>query len=381
MRVLLVHTDIQGGGVEKVLVTLATHLPVEAKAIAYYPANHPEPPEDFKHYLSQKGVQLFRAPVPLLSIRYLFWLRSLIKNWSPHIVHFHGTLPGVIGGMLRRFVPTPPVFLYTQHPRHSHDAPWLRLLGGRTFFRFLDHIICVSNAVHDDLLSIAGQALSKKVSVIYNGIDLQPFSSPSSPAERARLRRSIGLAPGDVVIGSVGLLWPPKGYPDLLQAFKTLSQRLDTPLKLVLVGDGPQRPELEELSQTLGIHRNVLFLGWRPDVPSLLQTFDIYVQPSHTEGLPMALLEASASALPIVATAVGGVPELLSDGYNALLVQPGDTTAMAKALECLITNPQLAKSLAHAARHRVIEDFSAQAMANAHLSLYERLLREAGSEK
>jgi len=381
MKVLLVHTDIQGGGIEKVVVLLASHLPADARAICYHPTNHPEPSQQLKQDLRARGVELFRAPCSPLSLRYLTWLRGLIKAWSPDIVHFHGALLGIVAGALRRLVPRPPVFVYSQHPRASTDAYWLRILGARGLFRFLDHIVCVSKAVEEDLLSIAGARLQGKTSVIYNGIDLEPFSSSVSSAQRTALRQQLGVAPDETVIGSVGLLWPPKGYKYLLYAFEKISADSAQPLRLVIVGDGVERRELEQLAAKLKINRHVSFLGWRSDVPELLGTFDIYVQPSLSEGLPVALLEASATGLPIVATAVGGVPELIIHGHSGLVVQPGDPEALAQALKDLLDNPRRASQMAAAARKRVSKEFSVQVMADRHLQLYQQLLMEATGSK
>jgi glycosyltransferase involved in cell wall biosynthesis len=213
--------------------------------------------------------------------------------------------------------------------------------------------------------------LACRASVIQNGIDLAPYVAPPIPEERVRLRRALGLGAEDVAIGSVGLLWRAKGQEHLLRALARLQD-----VVVFLVGSGADEKPLRDLAVDLGITGRVRFLGWRDDVRQLLQAVDLYVQPSLTEGLPLAVVEAGAAGLPIVASDVGGIPEIITHGANGLLVPPGDPQALAQAIQKLIEDPQMARRLGDAARQAAFERFSAEAMAERYMQLYERLLRD-----
>lgn len=373
MRLLLVHSDLVGGGIEKILVTLARAVPVAEKAICYCPSSHPEPPAELVEGLRRDGIQVLRMLPRATSPLYPWRLARAIGHYRPDLVHFHGTLMGVVGGLLRGLFPRRVAFVYTQHSHHSQDARWLRLLARRTFGR-LDHVVCVSQAVREDLLGSPGLGgLAGRTTVIHNGIDLTAFAEEVPAEEVAAMRREMGAGEGERVIGSVGLLWRIKGYHVLLPAFARLLESF--PLaRLALVGKGEQEEELRALARELGVAQRVSFLGWRGDVPRLLRAFDLYVQPSTSEGLPLAPLEAGAVGLPVVATRVGGMPEAVVGGRTGLLVPPEDPEAMAEAMLALLGDPKEARRLGETARRRVREEFSAETMAAEHARLYTALV-------
>ena len=373
MRVLMVHSDLQGGGVERVLVTLARHLPFAARGICYCPSNHPEPPDEFTAALRADGLQLFRVRPPLLSLRYPCRLGKVIGAFAPDIVHLHGTSLGVVGGLLRLRFRRAPVFVYTQHPKHSQDARWLRTVARAAFPR-IDHLVCVSEAVREDLLALPGlNKLGSHTSVIHNGVDLEPFRDDRAARSPQAVRAEMGIADDELVIGAVGLLWPIKGHHVLLAAMPQVLSRFPHS-RLVLVGKGEAECTLKALAAQLEIAERVTFAGWRADVPAVLSALDVYAQPSLSEGLPLAPIEASASGLPIVATRAGGMDQVIVHGETGLLVPPGEPGLLAEALISVLADPSLACRLGTAARERAFSEFSAEAMARQHLELYRSLL-------
>jgi glycosyltransferase involved in cell wall biosynthesis len=217
------------------------------------------------------------------------------------------------------------------------------------------------------------RGIAKRCSVIHNGIDLFPYDAPADEQARAALRRELQLPAGVSAIGCVGLLWDAKGQEHLIRALAQI-RRSGSPAVVVLVGSGTDETMLRELTDELGVREAVRFAGWREDVPRVLRALDIYVQPSLTEGLPLAVVEAAAAELPIVASDVGGIPEIIEHGRNGLLVPPGDPQALAVAIQELIDDPERARVLAVNARQTAFERFSAEAMASAYMALYERLL-------
>lgn len=206
-----------------------------------------------------------------------------------------------------------------------------------------------------------------------NGIRVGRFS-PASAECRAALRSDLGLAPGTRIIGSVGRLNPVKDQATLLRAFARLRADLvDTAVAdtaLVLVGDGALRGSLQLQAAALGIGDAVRFLGDRSDVRELLQGFDVFALSSLSEGYSMALLEACASGLPIVATDVGGNREIVVDGCNGLLVPPAHDDALAGAFATLLRDPAGATAMGSAGREWALREASVEAMAGHYDALY-----------
>jgi glycosyltransferase involved in cell wall biosynthesis len=355
------------------MTTLATHTRAEEVGICWCPTNHPEPPPDVLEAIAERGVTLHRIPPPFLSPRYAVRLARVVAQLRPDVLHLHGATIGIVGGVVGRALRVPAI-VYTEHLEHAQHAGWLR--RAREMAADLPHrTVFVSErsyrqAVRDGpLRSISGRA-----SVIPNGIDLSPYRDPVGRGERERMRAELGLRPDTLAIGCVGLLWWAKGQEYLVRAVGRLR---DLPGRsLLLVGSGEGETAVREAAKQAGVAERVHFLGWRSDVPRILQALDIYAQPSLTEGLPLAVVEAAAAGLPIVASDVGGIPEIIEHGVNGLLVPPGDAQALADAIQQLIDDPQRARQLGEAARRTAFERFSAEAMAAAYMELYERLLRE-----
>lgn len=207
---------------------------------------------------------------------------------------------------------------------------------------------------------------------IPNGIRTEGFRA-ADDAARARLREELALAPGSRLIGTVGRLEPVKDQANLIRAFRQV--RLSVPdAALVMVGDGALRRELEAVAQAEGVADATRFLGDRSDVPQLLQGLDVFALSSVSEGYSIALLEACAAQLPIVATDVGGNGEIVRDRKNGLLVPARDADALAAALTELLSSPVYAVELGQAGRQWVTHEGSFRTMA----SRYEALYRNAG---
>jgi glycosyltransferase involved in cell wall biosynthesis len=225
-------------------------------------------------------------------------------------------------------------------------------------------------AVSHDLRRILSDELRvpRRVQVIHNGIDGERFVA----AERDGVRRELGL--GDAfVVGTAAVLTRQKGLFHLLEAAR-LVKAADPGIRFVVAGDGPLRAELEARARTLGVDDVVRFVGYRRDVPELLAALDLHVMPSLWEGLPLALLEALASGKPIVATRVGGNPEVVEDGVNGLVVPPADPAAIARAVLALRRDPAARARMQAANLERFARRFSVGAMTAAHLRAYRALV-------
>jgi glycosyltransferase involved in cell wall biosynthesis len=207
--------------------------------------------------------------------------------------------------------------------------------------------------------------------LISNGIEL-PLG-PDPPAV-ARVRCELGLGTGDLVVGSIGTLRPVKNFPGLVRAFSTIVERLPC-ARLLIVGDGPERGALEELISGLELDSAARLVGPRSDIPELLAVMDVFALASHSEGMSLAVLEALGAGVPVVATRVGGNPEIVHDGECGILVEPGDEAGLSKALVSLLSDDGRRRRMGVAGRSLVASSYSLDAMTELYEELYTRLLR------
>ena len=248
----------------------------------------------------------------------------------------------------------------------------LAAFGVRCTRRLTRATVAVSEAVQAELVLREGVDPSR-VTVIGNGVDGERFR----PGGRGAARRSLGIAEDAVVAGGVGRLDDAKGFEYLLQAAAE-ARANGARCRVLLTGDGPARPALEAEARRLGLGEAVRFLGRREDPENIYPALDVFVLPSLREGSPNVLLEAMACGVAAIASRVGGVPELIEDEVDALLVPPAEATALAAALQRLVADPSLRRRLGRAARRRVERDLTVERMVERHEALYERLFAETG---
>jgi glycosyltransferase involved in cell wall biosynthesis len=267
--------------------------------------------------------------------------------------------------------------------RHDQlpDHRWLlrpKQLAHRTLYRAGGRMVDGFIAVSDDVAASIRSAYHpprQRLAVIPNGVDVDRYGDD---VDRPAVRAGVGIGADDVMAIVVAKLMTQKGHAVLIDALATLRDRLPR-LHLLLVGEGSLRPELEASVRDRGLAKRVTFAGNRADIPELLAASDVFVLPSLWEGLPMALLEAMASRLPVVATSVSGTRQVVVDDESGLLVPPGNSDALAAAIERVVTEPKLAESLGHAARRRVEDWYSARAQARHHAELYRtRIAKREG---
>lgn len=304
------------------------------------------------------GMQARAQPSGLLR------LYRLLQREKPQILHtwlFHANVPGRVIGRLARV----PVVISSERTMGQEKAARRRL--NRLTAPCADRILCVSESVRDYAATTIGLPPAK-LQVIPNGIDLTAFQARSCAADAARDRAN------PVRLIYVGRLQPVKGVVTLMDAMAHL-EAIDTrPWQLTIVGDGALRSRLEERVQASTLQSRVIFLGERQDVPQLLRQHDLLVLPSRWEGMPNAALEAMACALPVVATAVGGTPEVVVQGETGLLVPPENPAALATALATLIADPEQRRRMGLAGRLRIESCYSLDATVKSVEALYRQLL-------
>jgi glycosyltransferase involved in cell wall biosynthesis len=291
-------------------------------------------------------------------------IRGLIKSLGIDVVHAHNEGAGLYAGLAGLWTRRP--VITTRHGlSFGVGGPWLRRVAGLVNQR----TVCVGR----DVMRMAREGdriPGRKLRLIYNGVETGADLMPDS--EREKIRTSLGLDAEALMIISVGRLSPEKDYQSLLQTLAQIAPATAAPF-LVLVGDGPQRNDLARTASELGMKDRVLLLGQRRDVPQLLAAADIFALSSISEGVSKAILEALAMGLVVVATAVGGTPELIEDGVTGILVPPSRPDIMAQALSRVLADPQLAERLGRAGQLRVEQSFSLRATVQAYSDLYRQV--------
>jgi glycosyltransferase involved in cell wall biosynthesis len=217
---------------------------------------------------------------------------------------------------------------------------------------------------------------AEKISIIHSGVELNRYHITAK--KRQQKKKELGISPDSLVVGFVGWLIPIKGVTYLIKAMAEVVQRHPNSL-LVLVGKGDEKGEeeikLKEQVENLGLADNVRFLGWRPDVDEIMGCFDIFVLPSLNEGMGRVLVEAMSAGLPIVASRVGGIPDLVKHGENGLLVPPADAGALERAISDLLSDKARRKHMGETGK-RMCRPYSVEAMVEKIDNLYSRLLGE-----
>lgn len=305
-----------------------------------------------------RGPADWRVPVRLLNL----CRRERVVLW-----HGHDYKSNALGLLLSRFWPMRLVTTVHGWVRHTGRTPLYYRVDRFCLPRY-ERVLCVSPDLYDE--SRACGVPEARCVLLENGIDTQEYVRSLSVAEA---KRRLGLPPGRLVVGAVGRLSPEKGFDLLIRAVdQLLSEGLD--LHLVIAGEGDERARLEALAAGLGRRERVTLLGYRPDTPLLYQALDAFALSSHREGLPNVVLEAMALEAPVVATRVGGVPRLVRDGENGLLVEPGDGAGLGAALGRLLRDAGLRARLAREGRRTAETAYGFAARMEKLAALYDALL-------
>ncbi len=257
--------------------------------------------------------------------------------------------------------------VHSSRIRPSEDQELLRGLTPE-----IDHLIVVSQAIDEKVAHEGRGGVSR--SLIYNGVDLERYDHQEACCT---LREEYGMDDDAEIVGVVGRLELEKGHPTLLEAWPLVLERVPCAY-LLIVGEGSRQDALHEIVRELGVERHVVFTGRRDDIPAVTAAFDVAVLPSYREAQGLTILEAMALSRPVVASNVGGIPEMIEDGRNGLLVPPHDPQALADSIVRLLTNHQLADMIGRAGHTTVHDRFCIQLMVNAVQELYDegaRLVR------
>jgi glycosyltransferase involved in cell wall biosynthesis len=315
---------------------------------------------------------LGREIAPLSDLRALVGLHRLMRAWRPDIVHTHTAKAGLLGRLAARATGIPTVV----HTYHGHVLRGYFSPAKTALFRRLetwlaasaDALVAVSESVRRDLVDL-GIARAEKIRVIPLGLDL---SHLAGILPRGALRSEAGISEDAPLVGMVGRLVPIKDAPTFLRAARLVAgERAD--VRFALVGDGEERAALESLSRELGLDGRVTFFGWRRDLAAVYGDLDVVVNASRNEGTPVALIEALAAGRPVVATRVGGTPDLLGEDERGRLVPPGEPQALAQAVLETLVESEAARRRAQAGREHVLARHSSDRLVRDVDALYREL--------
>jgi len=370
IRVLHVITRLDVGGSTENTVISVTRMPRTKFSCSLISGQTTDPPPSLAESLSQAGVpwiqvRHLRRPVnPISDCRTLWQLHRAIRQMRVDIVHTHSSKAGFLGRLAAQMAGVPHIV----HTPHGHVFEgYFSPVATRAFIalerlaaRWTDRIITLSDEEARDHLKL-GIGRLKQFVTIPSGVDLEPVTA--APPVR--------LVSGGLVIGAVARLVPIKGLQHLVDAAPEILRQCSD-ARFLLVGDGEMRPALEAQARALGLSDRIVFAGYREDIPSVIAGMDIVALPSINEGMGRVLVMAMALGKPIVATKVGGVPELLGEGDAGVLVPPGDPRALADAICALLENPARAHALGEAGRRRAPR-YSVETMVSALAKLYQEV--------
>lgn len=305
-------------------------------------------------------------------IRLILNLASILKKRKIHILNTHNQAAhfyGCLAGLLART----PVIINTEHSRHYIDRHWRRRLEKRVLSIFTDRIVAVSKELQKKSI-LRDKISDKKIEVIENGIDLCLYDDGKIDdyLTRSKLIYEFGLAQEYKIVGIIGRLHPVKNHELLFRAIRSLIVEHNKIVSLLVVGDGELRTTLEELAMTLGIEDNVYFVGYRQDIPDILSILDVLVLCSHTEGLPLTLLEAMAARVPVVVTHGANKCGIVHDKVNGLIAD--STVSRLTAMLGKVLDGEFRGKLVNQARKLVFHKFDIRETVERYHHLYTDIL-------
>ncbi len=376
MRVLHLHTlpIVSGSGIH----TLLTMKGLLERGYQVCFASKPEGDlerEVVKNGIEFKPIKYFRQEINLFFdfLAFLELIR-LIKNQKFTIVHTHNSKAGFLGRVAAKFCGVP-IVIHTIHGFSFHeDENFLRrklfIFLEKFAAKFSDKLIAVSTPLMDWGLNL-NIGSKQAYCVIPDGIEMEKFRNISNTME---LKKEFGISDNELVVGVVAKLWQGKGHDTILEAAPEVIKSVPN-VKFIFVGEGPLRERLKELVSKKGLNDKIIFAGFRADVAGVTSIFDVSVLVSHFEGLGRVILEAFILGKPVVATKVGGIPEIVKDGENGFLIPPKNSASFAVALTKLLKCKELRLRMGENGRKMMVDNrFSAGKMVEDIDRVYKELI-------
>jgi len=367
MKILYLIESDDPGGAENVMLSL----------IEYFKEKYPIYVGCFKKgwiYNELKKRRLNPQPIPTnkgsYDIKLLYHLIKLIKKEKINLIHSHLFDTNFYSSLAAKVAGIP--HISTEHGDIHHTSKKLdkkTLIKAKTISHFSDKIVFVSKFTKDKFLKLS-KVPKQKIAIIYNGIDLKKYEQPIDIQSK---KAEIGIKNNEFVIGNVANLYPVKGQIYLLKAAAKIIKEFPN-TKFLLIGRGELEEKLKKEAQKLGIASHIKFLGFRNDVKELLKIMDVFVLCSLSEGLPLSLIEAMASKVPVVCTNVGGIPEVIEDGINGFLVPVANSIILAEKIIYLLKDKTLSNNFTFYGYHKIKQRFSLQFMLDKYAEIYSDLM-------
>jgi glycosyltransferase involved in cell wall biosynthesis len=358
IRVMQLLYSLGVGGSEKLALSIASHLDRDRFEFHFCGMDHGgELTDDLDrqriphHLMNRKG----------LEARVLGRLHRVIKQNRIQVVHSHHFTQLFYGGLPARLAGAR--IVHTEHEFFSYSQSEFSQMAIRPLSRLCEYVTAVGPEVADFFTQRIGLP-RRLVTVVPNGVDVKAFEH-----DAASVRRELGLNAHEIVIGTVGRLEPEKDQTTLLEMFRQI-EPATAPVRLMIVGSGAKADELKATAHRLGIADRTLFLGLRHDVPRLLSAMDVFVLTSIREGLPISLVEAMAARLPVVASNVGSIRDLVREGQTGFVVPARDVASFKAAVDRLVGCRDLRRRLGESGRSTVEQSFSLSSMIRSYEDMY-----------
>lgn len=382
IRIAYILTPITFGGAEKVSLNFLRT--IDRGRFDIFPVLLSRPWEEesyFAKQISLLGYSYNTVPVAIKKKsdymrvpRVAQRLHSFLQKGEFDIVHTNGHFADICGQSMARILNIKGIS--TCHGFIASDLKFrVYILLDKIFLRLCSQVVAVSEEIKAEL--VRSGINESRIVVLQNGVAI-----PSEELEfsrREKKRSSLNLLQDDFVIGYLGRLSKEKGLTYLFDAVQSLSEG-ERRVKLLIVGDGPERSILERRARATGVAERFVFTGFQADIENWYPAFDIFALPSITEGTPLALLEAMAAGVPVIASAVGGVPKIVTDGVDGLLVPPGNSSAIKERLQMVMADTELSCRLGKAGRKTVAAGFGIDWWCRAIESCYRGVLRKSSAE-
>lgn len=316
---------------------------------------------------------------PIQDLRCVIQLYKIVRQGQYDIIHFHGAKAGLVGRIAAVASRCPRTVLTAHNFIIYDEVPLAKKIlfkyGEKLLSRATSRIITVSEALKADLTDNY-QLKAEHITPVYNGIDTAKYLERR---DHAPTKTKWGIGQAKYVIGTVARMAPQKGLQYLLEAvalIKKTDPRKAGEIACVVAGDGPLQAELANQAKRLGIENQIIFPGFVRDMPDVLACLDIFVIPSIAEGLSITTIEAMAAGLPVIASRVGGLPELVDEGVTGYLVEPRNPSALAQAILKMMNEPEKARTMGENGRALACRNFSTETMISNTCKVYEQVLAE-----
>lgn len=374
-KVLFVITKSNFGGAQKYVYDLATSMPKDKFDVTVALGGSGL----LIQKLNEKGIRVL--PIPSLArdvntasdLSAFFELLSIFRNERPDVVHLNSAKAGGVGALAARLARVQKIIFTAHGWAFNEERPTLQ----RIIIKFFSWItvllshntIAVSDAMKNDTRN--WPLIGNKIVVIKNGIKEPEFYTKDDAREKLFALADTELTLDTFIVGTIAELHKSKGLQYAIEAFAKLAQK-DQKMHYFVLGSGEEKERLDVLVRHYGLQGRVFLLGFVEDAARFLMAFDVFILPSTTEALGLVLLEAGHAGLPVVASNVGGIPEIIENGKTGILVQPRDSNSIAEATKKLLDSSAMRTSLGTALNEKVIDDFSSEKALSTTLALYEK---------